>query len=456
MSRILALVGILMLAAATQVEARPPNVLVLFADDLRADALGCYGNREVQTPNIDALARRGSVISNAYVMGGMQGAVCVASRAMFLSGRTLFHVPEKLDNPQHVLWPEAMRAAGYRDHLVGKWHNGPASFARIAQSGDALFFGGMSDHLKLPLHHFSPNGKYNKQSQYVSGKFSSEVFADAAIDFLENSHADKPFFLYVAFTSPHDPRMPPEEFSKRYDPGKIELPKNFLPEHPFDNGEMRIRDEQLAPWPRTPEVVRRHIADYYGMISHLDAQIGRILTTLQQRGLEENTIIVFAGDNGLAVGQHGLLGKQNLYEHSVHVPLLFAGPGVPQGKEVEALCYLLDAFPTVCELTGVERPTSVEGRSLMPVMTGKASRARETIFCAYRDVQRSLRDARWKLIRYPKANVTQLFDLQSDPAERMNLADHPEQRSRVETLLAKLTAQQKEYGDKVPLRPTDR
>jgi len=425
--------------------AAPPNVLVLLADDLRADALGCYGDRVVKTPNIDELARRGTIISNAYVMGSMQGAVCVPSRAMFLSGRTLFHVSEKLDNPRHVLWPEAMHKAGYRDYYIGKWHNGPASFARACKGGDAIFFGGMSDQLKIALHTFSPEGKYPKENQYIGSKFSTELFADSAVEFLKQTPKETPFYLYVAFTSPHDPRTPPAKH--RYHPAKVELPRSFMVEHPFDNGEMKVRDEQLAPWPRTPEVIQQHIADYYGMISHLDAEVGRILNALRETGREENTIVVFAGDNGLAVGRHGLMGKQNLYEHSIRVPLIFAGPEVPRWREARAMCYLLDVFPTVCELAGIETPASVEGQSLVPVMAAKKQHARDEIFGAYREVQRMIKDERWKLIRYPQVDKTQLFDLQSDPHELTNLADKPEHKDRAAKMLQRLAALQQELGD---------
>src|SRR5690606_10210507 len=124
-------------------------------------------------------------------------------------------------------------------------------------------------------------GKYPKSAQQTSDVFSSELFAGAAIDFLKAYRSEKPFFLYVALTAPHDPRTPPDEFRALYDPERLSLPENFLAEHPFDNGELQIRDEKLAPWPRTPEVIRQHLADYYGMISHLDAQVGRILEALE-------------------------------------------------------------------------------------------------------------------------------------------------------------------------------
>jgi arylsulfatase A-like enzyme len=210
-----------------------------------------------------------------------------------------------------------------------------------------------------------------------------------------------------------------------YNPAKLSLPKNFLPEHPFNNGEMKVRDEALAPWPRTPEIVRQHLAAYYAMITHLDAQIGRVLTALEESGHARNTIVVFASDNGLAVGQHGLLGKQNLYDHSVRVPLVIGGPGLPKGQRADTFCYLYDLFPTLCELTGTKAPATVEGRSLRPALQDSKARVRESVFFAYRHFQRAVRNDHWKLIRYnvESKRTTQLFDMQADPWETRNLAD---------------------------------
>ncbi|GAF96928.1 unnamed protein product, partial [marine sediment metagenome] len=290
--------------------------------------------------------------TNAYIMGSMSGAVCMPSRAMLMTGRTLFRlegsggtVPE-----EQVTMPETLQKAGYNTFETGKWHQDRATFKRCFTHGSKIFFGGMSNHYKVPVNDFDPTGEYPKEKIYSDeGKHSSELFSDAAIRFLRDYADDKPFFMYVSFTAPHDPREMPVEYLDMYDSDKIPLPENFMPEHPFDNGELIIRDELLAKFPRTPEEIRTHIAAYYAMITHVDAQIGRILDTLKETGNAENTIIIFSGDNGLAVGQHGLLGKQNLYEHSVHVPLIISGPGMPVGEKRDALCYLFDIFPTLCD-----------------------------------------------------------------------------------------------------------
>ena len=217
---------------------------------------------------------------------------------------------------------------------------------------------------------------------------------------------------------------------------------------------MRIRDEVLAPFPRTPEIVQQHIADYYGMITHMDAEMERVLSTLEATGHLENTIIIYTADHGLAVGQHGLLGKQNLYSHSIRVPSIFVGPGVPEGVTVDALTYLYDVFPTVCDLTDVECPDTTEGCSLVPLMNSSAETVRATVFAAYRDIQRAVSDGRWKLIRYyvsketgAGTNCVQLFDLAQDPWETTNLADLPEYTDRIRSLAADMAMWQIETND---------
>jgi arylsulfatase A-like enzyme len=218
---------------------------------------------------------------------------------------------------------------------------------------------------------------------------------------------------------------------------------------------MTVRDEQLAPWPRTPEVIRRHLADYYACITCLDYHFGRIIDCLKQLGQFDNTIIIFAGDNGLSLGEHGLMGKQNLYEFGgMHVPLVVAGPGIRQGR-TDAFVYLHDLFPTICELSGAGVPAAVDGISLLPLLAGKADKTRATMFTAYKDVQRSLRDDRWKLIRYPQINKSQLFDLQEDPHELNNLADQPAHAVKVVELMARLEQTQKEQGDSCGLTSTN-
>jgi arylsulfatase A-like enzyme/predicted neuraminidase len=449
-----ALLAASVLGALPSAEARAadtpnkPNVLFLFSDDQRADTIAALGNQHIRTPNLDRLVGQGTVCTRAYCMGAQQGAVCVPSRAMLMSGHTLFRVLADLKG--QATWPEMFGKAGYTTFMTGKWHNGPESARRSFQEGKAVFFGGMGDPYKLPVQDFTAGGGLTGQRD--SGKHSVELFADCAVDFLKRPKGDQPFLCYVAFNAPHDPRVAPKEYHERYNAARPPLPPNFLPQHPFNNGDLTGRDERLAPWPRTPEVVRQHLADYYAAITFLDAQVGRILDALRASGRYDNTLIIFSSDHGLAIGSHGLFGKQNLYDHSMHSPLIFAGPGVPRGRQADALCYLLDVFPTLGDLAGVPAPEGSEGKSLAAVLAGKQARVRDSIFTAYRTVQRAVRDDRWKLIVYPQVNKVQLFDLRDDPAERQDLAADKAHAADRDRLLGLLKDWQKQVGDTQPLR----
>jgi arylsulfatase A-like enzyme len=426
--------------------ARKPNILILLADDQRADAVGTLGSRDlIRTPNITRLTIHGTAL-DAYCMGSLQGAVCVPSRAMLLTGRTLFHVKDDLAG--QATWPEAFAKAGYSTFLTGKWHNGAASALRVFDRGRTVFLGGMGDPYRLPIRDITAEHKFTDSRP--SGEHSVKAFADAASDFLRGQDGGRPFLCYVAFNLPHDPRVAPRAYHERYDANPPPLPANFLPVHPFDNGALVIRDEELAPWPRTPEVVRKHLGDYYAAVEYLDAQVGRILEALKASGQYDNTLIVYASDHGLAIGSHGLFGKQNLYEHSMRAPLIFAGPGVKHCL-TSAKCYLLDVFPTLGELAGIPAPEGSEGRSLAPLLRGEPSGGRDVIFTAYGNSQRAINDYHWKMIVYPQINKLQLFDLRSDPLETRDLSADPGHSGEVTRLAALLADQQRRYGDTQPL-----
>jgi len=430
-------------------ESRRPNILFLFADDQRADALGCSGNTYIKTPNIDRIAQSGIRFTNAYIMGGHHGAISAPSRAMLLSGRYLFNVYDRLDGITTM--PMHFAANGYETFGTGKWHNEKSAFENSFQKGTSVFLGGMSDHFRVPCRDLGPDGKL---SEPEFRGFSTDIFSDAAIGFI-NEYASgerkKPFFCYVAFTAPHDPYSPRQDYIGKYPDQAIPVPGNFMPFHPFQFDDLMIRDENLSPWPRTPEVIRSALADYYGLISHLDSRIGDILDALDKNGLLKNTIIVYAADNGLAIGSHGLLGKQNLYEHSMKVPLIISGAGIPEGKTSEAFVYLLDVYPTLCELTGLPKPEKIDGLSFVPAVRGDLTGTRTSVMTAYRNTARAVREGDWKLIRYPERDFFQLFNLNDDPLELNNLAYRAEYISRREELFNLLRKWQTIANDTVPL-----
>lgn len=412
------------------------NILIIYSDDHSYHALGAAGNKEVLTPNLDKLAKSGLMFTQAHVMGGHQGAVCIPSRVMLLTGRYVNRLPGDGNTiPDSIVsLPEVLRKQGYNTYHTGKWHSDKASHSRMFSTGGDIFFGGMhfpefggQEHPTVFL--FDSTGVYSENRKRVSDTYSTTLYADNAVRFLSSSTAkSNPFFCYVAFTSPHDPRTPPGKFSTMYDPAKIPLPANFLTKHPFDNGDLNVRDEQLLPVPRNPEAIKKDIALYYGMVSEMDAQVGRILEALEKSGLKENTLIVFAGDNGLAVGQHGLLGKQNLYEHSIRVPMIIAGPGIPVNKKTEGFTYLSDITPTIFDYLQIQKPASVEGRSLLPVIQDPSRKVRSSIYNVYGHWSRSIKsEDGFKMIVYNVDGITttQLFNLKKDPLEIKDLSKEP-------------------------------
>ena len=447
-----------------------PNVLICFADDQRFDTIRALGNDAISTPNLDRLVERGTTFTQAHIPCGTHGAICMPSRAMLHTGRSLFHIQDSGATipREHTMLGEVMREQGYATFGTGKWHNGRESFNRSFDDGDEIMYGGMADHWNVPVYHYDPTGKYDSRLAYIadppafgnneiswreadhinSGVHSSEMLCDAAIRFLENHDQSKPFFTYIALLAPHDPRTMPQQFKDMYPEDDMELAPNCYGAHPFDNGGLKIRDELLAEFPRTPEELRRHNAEYYAMISHLDHEFGRVLDTLDRKGLTENTIIVFAGDNGLAVGQHGLMGKQNCYEHSVHVPLIFAGPEIPENRQTDAYVYLFDIFPTLCDLIGAPIPDTVEGQSLVPAMKDDAEKGREYMYFAYISSQRAVKNRKYKLIEYAvrdRTRQTQLFDLENDPYETHSLYGLPQFEEVVSELRTELLRYKDEW-----------
>ena len=204
--------GAVVMGPSAATLARQPNILILLADDQRPDSVAAYGNQHIRTPHIDSLARQGFCFRQNYCMGSMHGAVCQPSRAMLNSGRTLYRVP--MDLAGVTILPELLRNHGYTTFGTGKWHNGEQSFLRGFEKGNAVFLGGMSNHRKVPIRDVTSDGTFS--SQRDGKKFSSELFVDAAVQFLNRHDHDKPFYAYVAFTAPHDPRQPPRNFCQMY------------------------------------------------------------------------------------------------------------------------------------------------------------------------------------------------------------------------------------------------
>ena len=472
-----------------------PNIVFLYADDFAYWAINALGNEVVQTPNLDRLIARGVNFSNAFNMGGWNGAICIASRSMLISGRSIWKANEinkqwgEGNTAAHSqTWGRLMSNAGYNTFATGKWHI-QANPEQVFEETININPGGMPpDHLTgtpglynqvkeayangedfyalLPLGYNRPlsetDDSWNASDPahngyWTDGTHWSEVQRADAINFIDSaSKFENPFFLYLAFNAPHDSRQSPKEFLDLYPTEDIPLPENWLPEYPYldEMGDLRImRDEMLGPVPRTPHAIRTHIREYYAIISHLDAQIGLILQALEERELMDNTYIFFTGDNGLSVGQHGLLGKQNMFDHSIHVPLLAAGPDLPSGTEISSDVYLQDIMATSLSLAGIEKPDFVDFNSFLNLAQGVTREVPlpEGVYGAYMDTQRMIRKDGFKLILYPRNREMLLFDLTVDPLEMNDLSDNPHYEEKARNLFEGLLRLQAQMEDPMDL-----
>ena len=456
-----------------------PNILFIFADDQCWETIAALGNDEIETPNLDRLVRRGVTFTHACNQGSFSPAVCHASRAMLNTGRYLWHSADlwnqneqigRISNKQRrragFLWSDYMRQAGYETYMTGKWHiEGLGVRARRVFDHVSHVRPGMPNQTKEGTNRPLP-GKPDPWSPWDTkfdgywkgGRHWSEVVGDDTIRFLNAAASnEKPFFIYSAFNAPHDPRQSPREYVEKYPVEKIRVPVNFLPVYPFRDQIAcghTLRDEALAPFPRTEHAVKVHRQEYYAIITHMDAQIGRMTDALKASGKASDTYIFFTADHGLAVGQHGLMGKQNLFDHSIRVPLIVVGPDLPGNRRIKNRVYLQDIMPTTLELAGVPKPHHVQFNSLLPQLRGETTEGRDAIYGGYLEVQRSVTQDNYKLILYPKAQQVLLFNLRNDPYETRNLAASVDHEPRIRRMFARLLELQKETGDSIDLTET--
>lgn len=442
-----------------------PNILFIFADDQCFETVSALGHTDIETPHLDQLVRQGTTFTHAYNMGAWGGAVCVASRTMLNTGRYLWHAHDIYNTSEQErqagrFWSEYLRQAGYDTYFSGKWH--------LRANAEKAF--DFVSHVRPGMPNQTDQG-YNRPIAgrpdawspfdkkfggfWKDGKHWSEVLGDDATSYLAQAATrDKPFFMYLAFNAPHDPRQSPQEYVDRYPLDRISVPENYLSEYPYKE-EMgagkSLRDEKLAPFPRTEYAVKVNRQEYYAIITHMDAQIGRILAALEESGKRDNTWIFFTADHGLAVGHHGLLGKQNMYDHSVRVPFMVVGPGVAANAGNDTPIYLQDIMPTSLELAKVAKPEHVEFKSLLPLLSGAETRHYDAIYGGYTDRQRMVTQDGYKLILYPLAKKLRLYHLAKDPLEMNDLAGDSTYEPLIKKLYTTFRELQRANGDKLEL-----
>ena len=458
--------------ASCKKEAKRPNFLFVLVDDQAPFDLKAYDpNSILETPNISKLAGEGMVFESARHMGSWSGAVCTPSRHMIMSGRTLWHLPSYGKQFQNPDAPDSLEKqtigavfnrAGYKTMRTCKEGNSyPAANAQFAVVRDATKRGGTEE----------------------SG---SAWHAKQVLDYLndrEQQQEKAPFFVYFGFSHPHDPRNGTPELLAKYrsvnhtdtsslpptNPAQPALQDNYLPAHPFFHGHPELRDEERVSgvWKnRDEQTVRNELGREYACSENIDIQLGKVLKKLEDMGELDNTYIIYTSDHGIAIGRHGLMGKQNLYEHTWRVPFIIKGPGIAAGQRVEGNIYLLDLLPTLCDLAGIKIPKTVEGVSFKPVLDGEQETVRDVMYGVYsggtKPGMRCVKDGDWKLIKYDLMDgairKTQLFNLAENPNEYLpehgksgdmetNLADNPKYADKLAAMEALLLAQMEQHND---------
>jgi arylsulfatase A-like enzyme len=442
-----------------------PNILFILVDDQSPFDLKMYNPKStMETPNLDKLAAQGVVFDGAYHMGSSSGAVCTPSRHMIMCGRTVWHLPvspwaAKTSPPalEQQTIPAVFNRAGYATMRTCKMGNSyEAANKLFTVRKDASKRGGTAE----------------------SG---SAWHAEQVLNYLNDREAakdTKPFLIDFGFSHPHDTRDGTPELLAKYgatnhtdeaNPPSLHslqppLPANYLPKHPFNNSDMKVRDEVAVSgvWGNRDEAsIRNEIGRQYACSDNIDIQIGRVLKKLEDMGELDNTYIIYTADHGIAIGHHGLMGKQNLYQHCWRVPFIVKGPGIAAGRRVEGNIYLLDLLATFCDLASITPPETNEGTSFKPVLTGEKQAMRETLYGVYaggaKPGMRSVKQGDWKLIQYESADGTskhtQLFNLAENPDELLpehgkpNLADDPKHAKRLAELKKLLLSEMRRLDD---------
>jgi choline-sulfatase len=460
-----ALTHLAILLCSAFAHAKQPNILFILVDDQSPFDFKFHNPQStLDSPHIDRLAASGMIFDSAHHMGSFSGAVCTPSRHMIASGRTVWHLPigpgagecpSKLE--QNTIGPVLSRA-GY-------------ATMRTCKQGNSYT---AADKLYDVVHDSTRRGG--------TAESGSAWHAERVLDYLGERKAKKdqrPFFIHFGLSHPHDTRDGTPELLAKYGatnhtdkstpplvhPKQPPLPPNWLPAHPFDNTEMNVRDEVHVSgvWKRRDEAtIRNEIGREYACSENIDIQIGRVLAKLEEMGELDNTYIFYTADHGIAIGRHGLQGKQNLYEHTWRVPMIVKGPGIKPGSRVPGNIYLGDLLATFCDLTGIKAPDTNEGSSFKPVLLGDKQSIRDTLYGVYnggaQPGMRSLKQGDWKLIEYqaPGVRETQLFNLKDNPHELLaehknpnatNLAADPKHAAKLTEMRTLLLAEMRRLND---------
>ncbi len=458
---VIALLCAISIPATSAETKKRPNILFIIVDDQSPFDLKAYDPKsQLDTPHIDRLAAEGITFDGAYQMGSFVGAVCTASRHMVMSGRTVWHLPTGPGAKDHC--PAGLE----KNTMAAVFNRAGYDTMRTCKNGNSY---------KAANEQFTVRHDATKRGG--TAESGSAWHAEQVLNYLndrDQAKDDDPFLIYYGFSHPHDTRDGTPELLEKYGavnhtdrnslpPANAKqppLPINYLLKHPFHHGHPGLRDEVAVSgvWENRDErTIRNEIGRQFACSENIDIQIGRVLKKLEAMGELDNTYIIYTSDHGMAIGRHGLQGKQNLYQHTWRVPFIVKGPGIKAGTRATGNIYLLDALSTLCDLADIAAPESNEGISFKPVLNGETESVRDTLYGVYnggtKPGMRCVKKGDWKLIKYDVINgtvrETQLFNLAENPNEFLkehkkgdpkltNLADDPkfaDKRKEMEALL---------------------
>lgn len=474
---LLGLCGVLTLGGLA---ADRPNILFIVVDDQSPFDLRIYDPKSaLATPTLDRLAAEGMVFDGAYHMGSFSGAVCTPSRHMIMTGRTVWHLPIGPTSGAHC--PPNLET----NTLAAVFNRAGYATMRTCKTGNSY---------EAANRQFTVRHDATKRGG--TDETGSAWHAEQVLDYLndrETSGEQAPFLIYFGFSHPHDTRDGKPELLAKYgavnhrdrnslppaDPKQPRLPPNYLPAHPFDHGHPGLRDEVNVSgvWTNRDErTIRNELGREFACSENIDIQIARVLGRLKAMGELDNTYVFYTADHGMAIGRHGLQGKQNLYQHTWRVPFIAWGPGIQAGTRVPGNIYLLDTLATLCDLAGIRPPESNEGLSFKPVLLGRQATVRDALYGVYsggtKPGLRCVKQGDWKLIQYDvldgAVRRTQLFNLAENPnelllqhqdpnviqltgitptREQVNLAGDPRHADKLAELEALLLAEMRRLDD---------
>lgn len=481
-----------------------PNIILFMADQLRFDALGCYGNTQIHTPNIDRIALNGSTFDNHFV----QNPVCSPSRATVLTGRYPKNHGTR-DNgiplrDQEITLAQILKESGYLTAAIGKMHittqflpkedeqedwpednygfdiihttcdtktgeyltwlkeQSPKDYNEVKQQGERK----MKED-KASAADKDASGPPQVYKSAVNPEYHQSAWiADQTIDLIEHAAEDQPFFVYSSFVDPHHPFDPPEPYASMYDPGQLAGPVRM--EGELDDKPPHFRKARTGHGFSNEKYDYRKLSDhdwgcvkaaYYGMISLVDYNIGRILAAIEKKGIEHDTLIMFTNDHGELMGDHGLLFKGPFhYDSIIKAPMIIKWPGViPQGSRYSQVTEHTDILPTLLEYAGVRPPYGVQGSSMASVLRGDKGAGREYAMTEFNCYDwglsvKTLTGRDYKLTYYAGQDYGELYDRNRDPEEFYNLWEDEDYQEIREYLIRKLMDRIIETEDTLPLR----